>query len=131
MEVRVTGIFTPNQADRGRSAFDETCSDCHTNSEFGGRAFQSNWGHRTVYSFYRTIRSTMPDDNPGGLAAETYLDVVSYILSINGHAAGAAELTAKSPMRKVRMAPPRPSCCGTPPAASVLSTRSTASAPRS
>lgn len=107
VDVPVTGIFTPNQADRGRSAFDETCSGCHTNSEFGGRAFRSDWGHRTVYSFYRTLRSTMPDDNPGGLAEETYLDVVSYILSMNGHAAGAAELTVESPMREVRMAPPR------------------------
>ena len=50
----------------------------------------------------------MPDDNPGGLEEETYLDVVSYILRINGHAAGASEMTAESPMREVRMAPPAP-----------------------
>ena len=102
-DVRVAAIFTANQADRGLSAFDETCADCHR--EFRGHAFQSNWGHRTVYSFYRTIRSTVPDENPGGLADETCLDVVSYILSINGHAAGTAELTADSPMRRVRMTP--------------------------
>ena len=100
------GIFTAGQADRGRIAFDETCSDCHTNSEFRGRAFQSTWGHRTVYSFYRSVRSTMPDDNPGSLEEETYLDVVSYILSINGHVAGLVELAADHPMRKVRMAAP-------------------------
>lgn len=99
-------LFTEEQADRGRTAFDEVCSDCHTTSEFRGRTFQSNWGHRTVYSFFRTIRSTMPDDNPGGLEEETYLDVVSYILRINGHEAGTAEMTADSPMRDVRMAPP-------------------------
>ena len=99
-------LFSENQADRGRTAFDEVCADCHTTSEFRGRTFQSNWGRRTVYSFFRTIRSTMPDDNPGGLEEETYLDVVSYILRINGHAAGASEMTADSPMRDVRMAPP-------------------------
>ncbi|MDE2875523.1 MAG: cytochrome c [Gemmatimonadota bacterium] len=102
------GIFTASQADRGRTAFDEVCSDCHTTSEFRGRTFQSNWGRRTVYSFFRTIRSTMPDDNPGGLEEETYLDVVTYILRINGHAAGTSEMTAESPMRQVRMAPPTP-----------------------
>ncbi len=101
-------IFTESQADRGRTAFDEVCSDCHTTSEFRGRTFQSNWGRRTVYSFFRTIRSTMPDDNPGGLEEQTYLDVVSYILRINGHAAGTSEMTAESPMREVRMAPPTP-----------------------
>lgn len=100
------GIFTSGQANRGRTAFDEACSDCHTNSEFRGRAFQSDWGRRTVYSFYRTVRSTMPDDNPGALEEETYLDVVSYILSINGHSSGSSELAADSPMREVRLAPP-------------------------
>ena len=104
----VAGIFTSDQAHRGRTAFDETCSDCHTNSEFRGRTFQSTWGHRTVYSFYRTIRSTMPDDNPGSLEEETYLDVVSYILRINGHTTGPSELAADSPMREVRMSPPAP-----------------------
>ena len=101
-------IFTESQAERGRTAFDQTCSECHTTSEFRGRTFQSDWGHRTVYSFFRTVRSTMPDDNPGGLEEATYLDVVSYILRINGHAAGASEMTAESPMREVRMAPPTP-----------------------
>lgn len=99
------GIFTEPQADRGETTFDEVCSDCHTDSEFRGRAFQSNWGHRTVYSFYRTVRSTMPDDNPGGLDPQVYLDVVAYILSLNGHEAGESELSDDSPMREVRIDP--------------------------
>ena len=99
------GIFTESQADRGKTSFDELCAECHTNNEFRGRLFQSNWGRRTVYSFYRTIRSTMPDNNPGGLEEQVYLDVVSYILSLNGHEAGTSELSADSPMRDVRIAP--------------------------
>ncbi len=101
-------IFTTGQSERGRLAFDDVCSACHTTNEFRGRSFQSNWGRRTVYSFFRTVRSTMPDDNPGGLEEARYLDIVAYILSINGHVAGAAELTADSPMRDVRIAPPEP-----------------------
>lgn len=97
------GIFTDAQASRGRSTFDQQCADCHTNSEFRGGAFQRNWGRRTVYSFYRTVRSTMPDDNPGGLDEQVYLDVVSYILRMNGHAPGPSELAADSPMRDVRI----------------------------
>ena len=99
------GIFTESQADRGKVSFDELCAECHTNNEFRGRLFQSNWGRRTVYSFYRTVRSTMPDNNPGGLEEQAYLDVVSYILSLNGHEAGTSELSADSPMREVRIAP--------------------------
>ena len=100
-----SGIFTSTQAGRGRTAFDEMCAECHTNNEFRGRLFQSNWGRRSVYAFYRTVRSTMPDNNPGGLEPQVYLDVVSYILSINGHEAGSAELSDDSPMREVRIAP--------------------------
>ena len=104
-QVASAAIFTEVQADRGKTTFDEVCSECHTNSEFRGTSFQSNWGRRTVYSFYRTVRSTMPDDNPGGLEEQVYLDVVSYILRINGHEAGSSELSTDSPMRQVRMGP--------------------------
>lgn len=105
-ETPPVGIFTGAQADRGGTTFDEVCSECHTTSEFRGRTFQSNWGRRTVYSLFRTVRSTMPDDNPGGLEEQVYLDVVAYILSMNGHDTGTSELAADSPMREVRIAPP-------------------------
>lgn len=105
-ETPPVGIFTEAQADRGGITFDEVCAECHTTSEFRGRTFQSNWGRRTVYSLFRTVRSTMPDDNPGGLAEQVYLDVVAYILSMNGHDTGTSELAADSPMREVRIAPP-------------------------
>lgn len=107
-EAPTAGIFTEAQAERGRSTFDDVCGACHTTSEFRGRAFLNGWGRRTVYSFYRTIRSTMPDDNPGGLDEQLYLDVSSYVLRLNGHSAGSSELTRDSPMRDVRMAPPEP-----------------------
>ena len=108
VEAPVGAIFTEAQASRGRTTFDEVCSECHTTSEFRGRTFQSNWGRRTVYSFFRTVRSTMPDDNPGGLEEQVYLDVVSYILSMNGHGPGTSELSPDSPMREVRIAPQGP-----------------------
>ncbi len=98
------GIFTRAQAERGRVAFEESCADCHTTGEFRGRTFQNSWGRRTVYSLFRTVRSTMPDDNPGGLAEQAYLDVTSYILRLNGHEPGAREMVADSPMREVRIA---------------------------
>lgn len=99
------GIYSAAQAARGEIAFDEVCAQCHTTSEFRGRTFQRNWGRRTVYSFFRTVRSTMPDDNPGGLDEQTYLDVVSYVMRMNGHDAGPAEMLPDSPMRQVRMDP--------------------------
>jgi len=102
------GIYSEVQAKRGRAAFEADCSACHVTGEFRGAAFQANWGRRTVYSLYRTVRSTMPDDNPGGLAESAYFDVVAYLLKMNGHSAGPADLTADSPMRDVRLAAPEP-----------------------
>ena len=100
-----SGIFSATQADRGEATFDEVCSQCHTTSEFRGASFQRNWGRRTIYSFFRTVRSTMPDDNPGGLDEQTYLDVTTYIMRMNGHEAGPSEMLPDSPMRQVRMDP--------------------------
>lgn len=99
------GLYTSDQASRGADIFEDVCSECHTTSEFRGRVFQADWGRRSVYSFYRTVRSTMPDDNPGGLSEQVYLDVIAYILGMNGHPTGPGELTADSPMREVRIDP--------------------------
>ena len=99
------GLYTNDQASRGADAFEDVCSECHTTNEFRGRVFQADWGRRSVYSFYRTVRSTMPDDNPGGLSEEVYLDVIAYILGMNGHPTGPGELNADSPMREVRIDP--------------------------
>ena len=107
-ETSVAAIYSESQAARGRASFEEVCSECHTTGEFRGMGFQANWGRRTVYSLFRTMRSTMPDDNPGGLEEAVYLDVVAYILKMNGHAAGPEDLAADSPMRDVRVAPPEP-----------------------
>lgn len=91
------GLFTEAQAVRGRSAFRGTCADCHYSSEFRDRQFQYKWGGRTVGDLYRSILENMPDDAPGSLPRQQYIDVVSYILQLNGFPAGASELTANSP----------------------------------
>ena len=36
--------------------------------------------------------NTMPDDNPGGLPAQTYADIVAYMLELNDFPAGDSEL---------------------------------------
>jgi hypothetical protein len=36
----------------------------------------------------------MPEDNPGGLSTNTYLDIMAYILDQNGFPAGEVELVS-------------------------------------
>lgn len=91
------GLFTEEQAGRGRSAFRATCADCHYSSEFRDSQFQFKWGRRTVAELFENIVENMPDDAPGSLPKQQYIDVVSYILQLNGFPAGTSELTAGAP----------------------------------
>lgn len=85
-------FYTEPQARRGQRAFRQVCSDCHYTSEFKGPVFTDVWARRTARDLYRELRRTMPDDNPGGLPRQTYVDVMAYILELNGYPAGADEL---------------------------------------
>lgn len=86
------GLFTTDQADRGESTYDESCAACHASSEFQGRQFEFAWGRRTVGDLYRHISDNMPEDNPGSLTPQQYVDVVAYILELNGFPRGDREL---------------------------------------
>jgi mono/diheme cytochrome c family protein len=87
------GLFTEEQSSRGRAAFRATCAECHYSSEFRDAKFKFKWGRRTVAELYRDIVENMPDDAPGSLPPQQYVDVVTYILQLNGFPAGPRELT--------------------------------------
>ena len=88
------GIYATAQAERGRASFRDVCAECHYSSEFRDQQFQFKWGRRTVGDLYREIVRNMPEDDPGSLADQEYVDIVSYILQLNGFPAGSAELPA-------------------------------------
>lgn len=87
------GVFTEAQAERGREAFRTGCADCHSTRDFRGETFWLSWEGSTVGRFYTSVTQTMPDDAPGSLPTQLYLDVTAYVLSLNGMPAGAAEIT--------------------------------------
>ena len=99
-------IYREEQAERGRQVFRESCSSCHYSSEMQGTQFQFQWGRRTVEDLYEHLVKTMPEDAPGTLSPSAYVDVVSYILRLNGFEAGAAELRTDDPSFQVRLAAP-------------------------
>jgi len=93
-ESDLPSYFSGEQAARGEGLFRETCLACHESSEFQGSTFERQWRGETVRDLFATIAYSMPDDNPGGLPTQTYVDVIAYILALNGYPAGTAELTA-------------------------------------
>jgi mono/diheme cytochrome c family protein len=94
------GVYTADQARRGKAEFDQTCSRCHDlaliGSERGpaikGPAFLSHWDKGSVADLFIKIRDTMPEGGPGTLSDETKIDILSYILQQNDFPAGAGEL---------------------------------------
>ena len=93
-EAAALSYYTRTQASRGDRFFEETCLSCHSSSEFRGRSFQRTWRGRSVADLYDEVVYTMPDDNPGGLPTQTYLDVIAYILQMNRFAEGDIELSS-------------------------------------
>ncbi len=102
----LTGVYSVEQAQRGREAFTEVCRECHSSSEFRGRNFEFTWRRRTAWDLYREIRRTMPEDFPGGLAPQTYVDVIAYLLEINDYSPNGAELLPnEESLRRVPLGP--------------------------
>src|SRR5688572_3463705 len=67
------GIYSDEQARRGKAEYDQSCSRCHNialiGSERGpaikGTAFLSQWEKDTVAGLFIKIRDTMPEGNSG------------------------------------------------------------------
>jgi mono/diheme cytochrome c family protein len=103
-----TGVYTAAQATRGENAYKVNCVSCHATSDYTGETFQLSWLTRTAFDIFDVIRSQMPEDNPGILARQEYVDIVAYIFSLNKYPAGSADLPGDdAALKKVRIdAPP-------------------------
>src|SRR5512138_3479537 len=93
------GPFTADQAQAGRAAFQANCAGCHGADLQGypplaGSAFMGGWGTRTTRDLLGLIQTTMPTDRPGALPADTYINIVAFILQSNGRTPGTTPLTA-------------------------------------
>lgn len=94
------GIYTDEQASRGREIYTEACIACHGQDLGGnsnspglkGMSFMFLWEGRNLGEFYEKIRAEMPTDRPGQLPAQDYIDVIAYILAQNAFPSGNVEL---------------------------------------
>ena len=98
------GVFTEAQATRGRDRYTTSCAACHKGDLLGesaavplaGPEFSSRWVGSTLDDLVTTIRRSMPQDAPDSLGTPAYLDIVSYMLRVNGAPAGSSELPLES-----------------------------------
>ena len=94
------GVYKEEQAIRGDTLFQQNCLSCHAPSFHSDEQFRMNWFGRTVYDLFKLLKTTMPEDNIGGLSDEDYTRVIAYILKLNGFPAGADSLSADSLAQK-------------------------------
>jgi ankyrin repeat protein len=110
------GVFTDDQAERGQKVYAVSCAPCHKTDLLGdsgtpalaGADFFSRFSGSSVDDLVKTIRASMPQDAPDSLGTPAYVDLVGYMLKVNGGTAGAAELPQDSTeLRKIRITEPK------------------------
>jgi mono/diheme cytochrome c family protein len=91
--------FTAEQAAAGKIAYDGNCGRCHGMNLEGveapglaGPDVMQNWD--TAEGLYDFISVAMPPAAPGQLGEDTYVNIVSYIMSFNGAQPGDKAMTS-------------------------------------
>jgi mono/diheme cytochrome c family protein len=95
-----SGIYTAAQAERGKANFlTGRCGGCHQLDLSGDRgpalkgdSFLSHWENGSVNTLFKKISETMPPNGPNETTDEAKIDIVAYILQVNGFPAGSKEL---------------------------------------
>jgi len=98
-------VFSEDQANRGKSGYVTACGYCHMDDLSGGggdepglsppglagSVFLERWRDASVAELAGTIAATMPFERPK-LELETYVDIVAYLLKVNGAQPGDEQL---------------------------------------
>lgn len=98
------GVYTLEQAKRGRAVYSESCLECHgrdlegdvENRPLIGYQFTTNWAGSSVLVLFDRIRISMPGDKPGTLGRQKVADILAFLLQANDFPAGTAELSTKA-----------------------------------
>jgi mono/diheme cytochrome c family protein len=99
------GVYTADQAARGKATYAQSCASCHGESLAGidvapalsSSTFASNWNGTSAGDLFERIHTTMPLDDPGSLSNKQVADVEAFIFQTNGYPAGANELAPGGP----------------------------------
>ena len=108
----LSGVYTEEQAAKGDSEHQANCNACHGAENYTGEKWAKNWIGRTAFDLFDQLKTTMPEDNPGGLSAQQYTDIIAYIFKINGLPAGTAVLPADPEALRLIKIEAKPSSSG-------------------
>jgi ankyrin repeat protein len=94
------GVYTEEQAKRGKQVYGRACAVCHLDNLQGdsvsptlvGPTFFARFPDATAFDVISQIRGEMPQNAPDSLGDQAYVDLLSYLLKVNGNRAGSEEL---------------------------------------
>jgi len=113
-----SGVYTVDQARRGRDHYRKRCILCHLDNGQGrgaepeivgqsleregdaeapavaGEPLLTKWNGKTAGALFDVMRTTMPVGSAGSLSAQDYADVFAYLLELSRLPAGAQDLPA-------------------------------------
>lgn len=100
----LNGVYTAEQADRGKAVYVGTCKSCHTPDTHTGATFAKFWKGKQLSDLFNFVASRMPKNDPGSLAIEDVADVTAYLLKLNAMPVGPGELPPDADsLKKVRI----------------------------
>ncbi len=100
----LSGVYTADQAKKGREVFTGFCAGCHTVASHSGPAFAARWAGHPLSEFFDYIMRLMPKSAPGTLTEDEYVWVTAYVLKLNGMPPSPRELSAEPQLlRSIRI----------------------------
>jgi S-disulfanyl-L-cysteine oxidoreductase SoxD len=111
------GLYSAEQAARGKALYDEKCALCHGADLSGremapalaGSTFIDEWANQSVGDLAERIHRSMPMNDPGSLRNRQVADLVAYVLATNEFPAGQLELAAEPMLlQQIEIAPEKP-----------------------
>ena len=97
------GVFTPEQAERGKESYKRSCAGCHPLDWYKGEAMKA-WRGAPLKDLYDAMSVKMPPSNPGSLKRGEYAAIVAYILALNDMPPGRQDLgDSAETLQKIRI----------------------------
>jgi len=102
------GVYTEEQATRGKAMYAQECASCHGTELTGGEMapplaggeFLAGWDGLTIGDLFERIRISMPQNSPGSLSGQQNADILSFMFSVSKFPAGTTELPKEAGILK-------------------------------
>ena len=98
----LSGVYTEEQAKRGKEAYLNLCKSCHNPST--GDAFSGRWAGKTLFELFTYIYETMPDNNPRTVDEVSNADIIGYLMQATGMPVGTRDVpVAADSLKAIRI----------------------------